>query len=86
MGRACWQVPWAPVEMVLGTSELLLRTQRTQSRPACRVCVWRARAKMGMSSRPCVSFCCAMWSAAEPRVSYLELAMGRLAAFHVVSL
>lgn len=84
MDRACWQLSWSPVEMMLATSELLFLSDQRKS--ASRVCVWRTRGKMGVSSRPCVSFCCAMWSAAEPRLTYSELALGRLAAFHIVSL
>lgn len=84
MDRACWQLSRSPAEMMLATSGLLFLSDQRKS--ASRVCVWRTRGKMGVSSRPCVSFCCAMWSAAEPRLTYSELALGRLAAFHVVSL
>lgn len=81
MGMACWQVPWSPAEMVLGTSGLLLRTQ---SRPVG--CVYGGQEQRWAWVQGPLSFCCAVWSAAEPSVSYSELVLGRLAAFHVVSL
>lgn len=50
------------------------------------MCVWRAGGNTGMNSRPRTSFRCSMWSAAEPRLTYSELALRRLASFHFVSL
>jgi len=81
MDRACWQLSWSPVEMMLATSQWLFLSDQRKS--VSRVRVWRTGGKTGVSSRPCASFCCA---AAEPRLTYSELALGRLAACHGASL